>query len=374
MNVLILTPDRVGSTLLQRLITVYMQMHNFGQPVINLHELTNGIMKYHSDVFNREVLGRSNIGQGYFQSLPEIVNLLSQCDHYKTSRLAHYHIKFRQDPMPEQLDFYQYLNDNFFIISALRENLLEHALSWGIYTHSKKLNVYSHNEKAHTFYDLYTNKITVSPLSMVKYLDQYVEYLHWVDNHFVVGNYFEYDKDLANIEQYILDLPIFNNRPTLSWNETFGIDFKTWNQCHYLLSDISGIGSQIANDQPLQLEYNLLESVNSHKLVPAKLEQVNQSLTVQDQKLLLDYGKKYVAASDAIKQLVANKIMPTGVPIKLQTLIEKKLLIKNFNQCVDTYNEWVAKNKVGKPYTEEQLAIKMKKEISSWHAQPKLTE
>ena len=41
MNVLLLTPDRVGSTLLQRTLTVYMLRRGFDKPVINLHELTN---------------------------------------------------------------------------------------------------------------------------------------------------------------------------------------------------------------------------------------------------------------------------------------------------------------------------------------------
>jgi hypothetical protein len=79
MNVLILTPDRVGSTLLQRLITVYMNAHEYDKPVINLHELTNGIDLYYSDVYNREVLGKPRNGKewGYYQSLEEVVNNLS---------------------------------------------------------------------------------------------------------------------------------------------------------------------------------------------------------------------------------------------------------------------------------------------------------
>lgn len=60
MNVLILTPDRVGSTLLQRLITIYMAAHDYDKPVINLHELSNGLMKYYSPTFNQEVLGKPN--------------------------------------------------------------------------------------------------------------------------------------------------------------------------------------------------------------------------------------------------------------------------------------------------------------------------
>ena len=61
MNVLILTPDAVGSTLLQRLITIYMQFHQYDRPVINLHELTNGLVKYHNSVLNQDVLGKKLI-------------------------------------------------------------------------------------------------------------------------------------------------------------------------------------------------------------------------------------------------------------------------------------------------------------------------
>ena len=60
MNVLILTPDAVGSTLLQRLITIYMQFHQYDQPVINLHELTNGLVKYYNPTFDQDVLGKKN--------------------------------------------------------------------------------------------------------------------------------------------------------------------------------------------------------------------------------------------------------------------------------------------------------------------------
>ena len=47
MNILILTPDRVGSTLLQRVITLYMNTMQLDENVINLHELANGIEYYY---------------------------------------------------------------------------------------------------------------------------------------------------------------------------------------------------------------------------------------------------------------------------------------------------------------------------------------
>lgn len=69
MNILILTPDRVGSTLLQRLITVYANAADKNNLTINLHELTNGIEKYYNDKFGKEVLGKKENRWGYYQTL-----------------------------------------------------------------------------------------------------------------------------------------------------------------------------------------------------------------------------------------------------------------------------------------------------------------
>ena len=119
MNVLILTPDRVGSTLLQRLLTVYMIQKKLDRPVINLHELSNGLEKYYNESMKQEVLGKPRgVAWGYYQSLPEVIDLLSSVDHFKTSRLAHYHLVSRKDSLDDQIKFYEYLNKNFFIISC----------------------------------------------------------------------------------------------------------------------------------------------------------------------------------------------------------------------------------------------------------------
>ena len=173
MNILILTPDRVGSTLLQRVLTVYMLRKSFNKPVINLHELTNGLEKYYNNTLAQEVLGKPHgPNWGYYQTLAEIETLLRSVDHYKTSRLARYHIVNRKDTIAEQIKFYEYLNENFFIISCRRENLFEHALSWGIQAHSKRLNVYDTEEKINIFYDIYKNGITISEIAFYNYLQE----------------------------------------------------------------------------------------------------------------------------------------------------------------------------------------------------------
>ena len=153
MNVLILTPDRVGSTLLQRLITIYANINeNYNPLTINLHELTNGLVSYHNETFNQSVIGKKQDGWGYHQTLQTITGMIDSCDHDIVSRLAHYHLKNRQDSTTDQLAFYKYLNENFYIIAARRNNLFEHAMSWCIAVEAKKLNVYSFEEK-HTIYN-----------------------------------------------------------------------------------------------------------------------------------------------------------------------------------------------------------------------------
>jgi len=356
MNVLILTPDRVGSTLLQRLITIYMAGHQYDKPVINLHELTNGLQYSYNTTYNRELLGKPFNNWGYYQSLDEIINLLEKADHYKTARLAQYHIIQREDSLPNQIKFYNYLNENFFIISARRENLFEHGISWSISNHSKKLNVFSHEEKINVFYDIYKNGITVDQTVLINHLNRYKNYLKWVDNHFQVNSYFNYEKDLPNIEDYILNLDIFPNREKKTWNDIFSIEWNDWNKCHKLISDLGSMEN-----------VNLLEYDKSISKELVVLDKLKSNLSILDQQYLVDNGKKYIDAYNGIQDLVKNGTLVTSVPIKLQTLAEKRKIIKNFDQCVETYNIWVEENNLGQKYTDSELKLISNQEVNNWY-------
>lgn len=402
MNVLILTPDAVGSTLLQRLITIYMQFHQYNKPVINLHELTNGLKKYYNTSLNQDVLGKpDNDNQwGYYQSLKEIVELLDSADHYKTSRLAQYHIKNRQDPISDQVPFYQYLNDNFYIISCRRHNVFEHALSWALNKVTKKLNVYSTDEKIEHFFDLYKNGIVIDPASLIQTLETYKSYLEWCDNHFNIASYFYYDQHLQNIESYILNLPMFAGQPQLiTWRQQYGIEFNDWNRCHYLKGDIGSIAldhsdeffkisnnsTTMSNSQKnfietyrvladpswpqiqtiddynnlpvhirneLQQQFNLTVPVvkNSDNRVTILKQSVDSVLPIEHRDFLKHYEQSYHNTNRSISDMVDQKIMVTPPPIKKQTLAEKKHIVQNFEQCLEAYNKWVSVNPtVGNP-------------------------
>jgi hypothetical protein len=348
-----------------------MQFHEYDRPVINLHELTNGIIKYYSPVFNDEVLGKG-VGDewGYYQTLPEIRDLLKSANHYKTSRLALYHIQNRQDSLEHQIEFYRYLNENFFIISARRENLLEHVLSWGINVYSKRLNVYSVEEKYDTFANIYKNKITLSKENIFKYLNRYKKYLQWSDDHFDVGSYFYYEKHLPKIEDYILQLPIFDNQPQrLTWKDKFDIEFDDWNRFQYLASDLSGLGHQLpAPDQVPLLTDQRTDMPKFELAVPENVKNPLTNLSNHDLQYMNKHGIKFFQARKHLQELVEHKVLVTGVPLKLQTMIEKKLIISNFDQCVEWYNEWVTLNNLGEIYSEDEINESAFDELKKWHA------
>lgn len=336
MNVLILTPDAVGSTLLQRLLTIYMQFHNFDQPVINLHELTNGLDKFFSPEFNRELITRQG-KWGYHQSLKEVVDLLDSVDHYKTARLAQYHIVQRGDPLSDQLPFYQYLNDNFYIIACLRENLFEHAVSHAFNAVTKKLNVYTPEEKIDNFYGLYRSGLEIQPEVLYSALDRYRDYLDWARRHFTVGSYFSYETHLKDIEKYILSLPVFGaQNKRITWHQVFDQEFEDWNRCHYYNSDLGSIALS-APSGALQIENQSTQNKNAVQIVQDLLPAAHKSFLDQ-------HGQHYAQASDAIAKMRALGILPSTVPIKKQTLSEKLFMVKNLDQCVDAFNHWADHN------------------------------
>lgn len=378
MNVLILTPDAVGSTLLQRMLTIYMQFHKFDRPVINLQELTNGLVRRHSTKFGQDVLGKQADAWGYHQSLEEIVSMLSSVDHYKTSRLAHYHIVNRQDTLADQLSFYRYLNKNFYIISCRRHNIFEHALSWCLSKVTKKLNVYADKDKINSFFDYYVNGIDLDPNSLIQSLQSYKNYIDWCNSHFEVANYFLYEEHLPNIERYILNLPMFQHVDESStWQSRYGISFNQWNLCHYMGSDIG----TLALDRPAELQ-RLSNQINYEvkqiSTMPAGTDladvtstalaqNITQLLPQEHQDFLQTHRPAYYMAMNDIWQMVQDGVITSCPPIKKQTLAEKKHMIRNYQHLLSVYNIWIAQYpELGQPLDDSTLDEFAQRERKAW--------
>jgi len=399
MNVLILTSDAVGSTLLQRMLTIYMQFHKFDRPTINLHELTNGLAKYYSPEFNQELVGKKTLASwGYHQTLQQVVELLSSVDHYKTARLAHYHIRQRGDSVEHQIPFYNYLNENFYIIACRRTNVFEHALSMTLNSVTKKLNVYDASEKINAFYNIYKSGITLDPGVFVTQLNAYKLYINWSEQHFNIGSYFNYEKDIPRLEQFILDLPVFASQPELiTWQKNFGLSFDNWNKMHYARSDIGGLALGLKSD-PSQLllsnstndtvaacqqlapeHWPAVHSIEDLKNLPTETKNeflknsnfdqgIFSLLPADRQQELSQYQPGYDLAQHTIRQMVDLGIMISGPRIKKQTLDEKRRIIKNFGPLIELYNKWTTVNPdIALPVTDQDLSNCIRREAEYWN-------
>lgn len=369
MNVLLLTPDRVGSTLLQRMLTIYMLRKGFDKPVINLHELTNGLEKYYNTTLNQEVLGKpKGTDWGYYQTLSEVTELLQSTDHYKTSRLAHYHIKNRGDSIGEQIKFYEYLNKNFFIISCRRKNIFEHALSWVIHSHSKELNVYSIEQKINVYTEIYKQGVTAQETGFIKYLNAYRDYIEWSDKFFNIQSYFNYEDSINDIENYILNLD-FMTKEDNSWKDMFGVDFDIWNKCHKIIPDLAlydnsnTISKQLEvtdkkllmtneiwnrmkgtewpnRDDNYEESFNALDSIIKTEIESFQTKLPSKFPNNETYDFINNNINSYLTVANQLSDLVSNGYLVTSVPIKLQTLNEKKKIIKNYDECIKWYNDW----------------------------------
>jgi len=393
-----------------------MQFYEFDRPVINLHELSNGLAKYYSPEFNQELLGKKEDAWGYYQTLSQVVDLLDSVDHYKTSRLAHYHIRRREDSLKAQIPFYNYLNENFYIISCRRKNVFEHALSWAINKVTKKLNVYSPGEKIESFLNLYKDKLVIDQENLLKSLNDYKDYISWCE-HFEIASYFEYEKDVPNIEQFILNLSFFLDKQKIkTWNDVYGITFEDWNKCHFYTSDIGSIAldntknyynfvnqiqsvksddrflsweseaitnyNNVANeswpkiDNPLQLheldncikeELKKVHNIDIHKISGSYALSNHLPKTQLD--FLLKYKNEYINALDSMHKMTKLGIITSPPPMKKQTLAEKKLMIKNFDQCLVTFNNWADKNvDIATPLQNDSLNEQLNNENNYWRS------
>jgi hypothetical protein len=441
MNILLLTPDAVGGTLLERTLTVYTQFHQFDRPIIEVGHLELGLHKYYCTHHNQEIV-TSTAPKIEFQSLTDIKDMLESTKHYKIAKLPHYNMLSRKDPMDQQMPFYQYLNQNYFIIACRRNNLFEHAISWSLNKITKSLNVHDPMEKIGTFFNMYKDGVSIDPISLVHSLNDYKKYLTWCEDHFKIASYYTYETHSTDIENYILSLPIFNGQKKLfKWQDVYGQEFNDWNKCHYFSSDLSTLS--LPNAASLELltdnvtisnqkifenmqthwtnfvgEYNniadplwpklqtltdfenlpewiknecrdrhditwnldkiyyyrnLVENKYSSPIVKRTSDRDSVALVAdylkdQHKEFLNQHGTQYRIANTSMEKMKEIGILKNTIPIKKQTLAEKKFIVTNFEECIEVYNKWIAMHPdLGSPMTNKSLTIRIQNEEGFWN-------
>lgn len=293
MNYLILTPDGVGSTYLQRALTVYL--NSAGLEYWNTHELLNGVE------LDKNFTLIKNFDLNYTQSIEEIFNLLKNNRANLVSRIAQYHVVNRQKQKTEDYsDFYNLCNHVYDRIIYCTRDPFEYALSWGIRKNTKKLNVYSIEERIETHKE--DTKQYIDLDYFIAKLNQYKDYDYWVSENFHNTERAEYDAIHADIDDYLQTL----TKCTHNVKDRFGISLQDYSSTRYLISKFM----QTKDKQYLFNLFRLEGSADLYKF---------------------------------IKGLEFRRKLPNGIPIKMNTMADKKNSIINFEDTRSTYNKW-AKN------------------------------
>ena len=302
MNFLVLTPDGVGSTYLQRALTVYLNAS--GKEYYNSHELLNGL-----ELDNNKNLYK--VMKGYRQSLQEICQLLDSNEGNIISRLAQYHVENRSNgkmPTPpkgvpqrpvsvdilqrnskeDYIPFYKKCNTAFDKILYCIRDPFEYSLSWGIRNITGKFNVYSMKERIETHGQDESYDIDLD--FMNSKLHQYNRYLYWVKDN-------------------------FPNAVTVSYDDLH-------NDIDLVLSNVTELDYYIKDDWGISLQ--------EYSILLYKMSQYYPSCMEYSDKLIR-YQQKLVDE---------NKLYKDGMPIKMNTLEDKQGKVSNFLGCLESYNKF----------------------------------
>ena len=285
MNYLILTPDGVGSTILQRLLTMAFYLEN--RPVQNTHELTDGIEL-------KDGIAVKNYELKYTQSLNEIANIVMKQEQTTlVSRLAKYHLDNRKDPAVDCQNFYKFLNAQFDKkIMCVRENIFEYAMSWSIRNGSGLNNLYDKEDR-----DIVAQVTEVDEDYFLMKCQQYVKYIEWVEHNFPEVETVSYEKMVKDSDAVINKLTGYEG----TFTEKIGLP----------------LSSLLAN------EYNFLKNKSE------------SNLSKEELKALVKYKQ-------TCTELLKKKIT-INVPLKSTTLTDKQNQVKNFDVCLDKFYKF-AKN------------------------------
>ncbi len=317
MNYLVLTPDGVGSTFLQRSLTLYLNVA--GIECYNTHELLNGIE------CEKFCAIKKNFNLDYTQTLEQIQSVLLENRASLVSRIADYHVNNRIrrgiDNANDYDFFYKFCNQYYDKIIYCVRDPFEYALSWAIRNQTKVLNVYSIGDriKVHSADQKYNVYIEYFKMK----LNQYRDYQYWVHDNFlnlIAVNYDDLNFDVdATLEKI--------SGKSSAVEEKFGISLNQYSKFLYHCSlQVQGITKPIGN-----------EFIKSNLKGIIELHQYQQ-------------------------QLVLEKKLVSSMPIKMNTLEEKKQRILNFKSTVDAYNTWAVNSNLFNEISKADIDTKIQKE------------
>jgi hypothetical protein len=309
-NYLILTPDGVGSTYLQRALTVFL--HSAGLDYWNTHELLNGLGLQERSLCK-------NWDLEYSQTIPQICGMLETTSNSLVSRIAQYHINCRQTINQENYNrLYDTCNEKYARIFYCTRDPFEYALSWSIRHNTNVLNVYSIKERISVHGE--DVKQTVDLGYFNRKLEQYSAYEYWAKDNFNITRAVNYDDNHHNVDSMMQQLTGLDHNV----QDRFGISLQDYSTVRY-----------------------------------------KTSMYMQTK------GKKYLCNKDQaagaiqlkkfIQPLVPNKL-PNHIPVKMNTMQDKQQRVINFDDAVEVYNKWTTTTNSHMPISKQDIVQRIQTE------------
>ena len=312
-NYLILTPDGVGSTYLQRALTVYL--HSAELDYWNTHELLNGLAQYNGNLYK-------NFDLGYTQSLSKICELLQSTSNSLVSRIAQYHVINRLDEKGKEnyQQFYDACNKKFDKIFYCTRDPFEYALSWSIRNNTKTLNVYDikerisvHGEDVKQILDLeYFNQK----------LEQYSAYEYWAEDNFNITRAVDYDDNHRDVDSMMKELTGLDH----DVEDRFGVSLQDYSTVRYMTS----MYMQTKDKKWISEKNKCKGTLKLHEFT---------------RKIAFDHYK-----------------MPSTIPVKMNTMQDKQKRVTNFDDAVEVYNKWTSTTNSHMPISQEDIAQRISTE------------
>lgn len=310
-NYLVLTPDGMGSTYLQRLLTVYLNLA--GYDYTNTHELLNGLELIDGGL-------KKNFSFEYSQSVEEIVNLLKANTSNIVSRVADYHVRRRQGGRPEDYrSFYEQCNEVFPVQIMCMRDPFEYALSWGIRHISGKLNVYSIRERIDTHPENIKYDVNRDFFSMK--LKNYSNYIYWCKDNFNITHVVNYNDLQSDGDEILKNITGLDR----NFSEIAGISIEDYNKVFYNAS----LSLQTGNKD----------------LIPN-----------------IDLVMKVVKLRSYQNELINARRLISVIPHKMNTLADKSKKVQNFNTLIEVYNNWAENRNDVETISFEQIENQILKE------------
>lgn len=284
MNVLVLTPARTGSTIVQRIVTLALWLSKV--KIMNIHELTNGLLERDGKIYQEPDVKDE-------QSVEYIINILKKQKINIVSRLAKHYLDDRDFTEESRLHLYDFLKGyNQKIIACKRKNIFEYAMSWSIMLKREQLKIDISKTGA--------NHEKIGELDtevLRKKCEYYIDWCNWLDDHFEQRDTVYYEDFVSDPDKIVGELLGLEN----IFEKTFGEPLKKIFHREYQANK-GGYNVQYSKENLPTIRYG-------------------QTIELLQKKQVLPIGAT----------------LGYGVPIKQNSLNDKKEIVSNYDQCKDIF-------------------------------------